>query len=379
MNPSEILRYFEGGQDRILSAIRAIVDIESPSHNAERSAAVADWVETEAHATGAAISVERIIVDDGHHIIIRAFSGDGSPTLLLGHTDTVHPVGAATRNPTRIEGNKMYGCGIFDMKANVVLMLETLRFFNANGIKPARPINILLSCDEEVGSFSGRPLVEREGGKASQCLVFEPSADGKLKTGRKGTGLFRLEAIGKPAHAGLEPEKGANAIVEISRHIERIHAIANGSIGTTVNVTTMKGGTTTNVIPERAECEADVRFATIAEAERVEDEFRSLKPFDERIKLEVHGGLNRMPLERTAAVVAFYEKARELAASFSYELGETQVGGASDGNFVAALGIPVLDGLGITGGGAHMLNEHILLDDVAKRATLMTLLLSSTY
>lgn len=377
MNPFEILRYFENEQERILSAIRDIVDIESPSHDANASAAVADWVESEARATGAAISVERIIVDDGHHVIIRAFSGDGAPTLLLGHTDTVHPLGAATRNPTRIEGDKMYGCGIFDMKANVVLMLEALRFFAAYGTRPSRPITILLSCDEEVGSFTGRSLVEREGAKSSQCLVFEPSAAGKVKTGRKGTGLFRLDAVGQPAHAGLEPEKGANAILEISRQIERIHAIANASVGTTVNVTTIKGGTTTNVIPEHAECEVDVRFATIAEAERVEDEFRTLKPIDDAVQLKMDGGINRMPLERTTDVVAFYERARDLAASFSYELGETQVGGASDGNFVAALGVPILDGLGITGGGAHMLNEHILLDDVAKRATLATMLLMS--
>ena len=379
MNPFEILRYFEDGQERILAAICSIVDIESPSYNAQRSAEVADWVESEAHATGAGISIERTVVDDGIHIIIRAFPGEGAPTLLLGHTDTVHPLGTAARNATRIEGGKMYGCGIFDMKANVVLMFEALRYFAAHGTRPSRPITILLSCDEEVGSFTGRPLVEREGAKAAQCLVFEPSADGKLKTGRKGTGLFRLEAIGKPAHAGLEPEKGVNAISEISRQIEHIHAIANGSVGTTVNVTTIKGGTTTNVIPEHAECEADVRFATIAEAERVEDEFRSLKPFDERVRLEVNGGLNRMPLERTEDVVAFYERARKLAASFDYELGETQVGGASDGNFVAALGVPILDGLGITGGGAHMLTEHILLDDVAKRATLIALLLSAAH
>lgn len=377
MNPFEILRYFEDGQDRILSAIREIVDIESPSYNAGASASVAEWVESEARATGADISVERTVVDDGTHIVIRAFQGDGDPTLLLGHTDTVHPLGAAKRNPTRIEGDKMYGCGIFDMKANVVLMLEALRFFAANGSKPSRPITILLSCDEEVGSFSGRSLVEHEAANAAQCLVFEPSADGRVKTGRKGTGLYRLHVTGKPAHAGLEPENGANAISEICRQIEHIHAMANGSAGTTVNVTTIKGGTTTNVIPEHAECEVDVRFSTGVEAERVEEEFRSLKPFDERVSLEVKGGVNRMPLERTADVIAFYEKASKLAASFGYELGETQVGGASDGNFVAALGVPILDGVGITGAGAHMLNEHILVSDVAKRATLVTLLLST--
>ena len=146
--------------------------------------------------------------------------------LLLGHTDTVHPIGTNLQNPTRIEGDRFYGCGIFDMKANVVLMLETLRFFAETGTTPSRPITILLSCDEEVGSFTGRPLVEREAANAERCLVFEPSFNGAVKTGRKGTGMFTLLAHGIPAHAGLEPEKGASAILELSRQIEKIHALA---------------------------------------------------------------------------------------------------------------------------------------------------------
>ena len=374
MNPYEVLEYFQDRQGAIVDAIREIVDIESPSHDATRNREVADWVERQAIATGAEVVVERISVDDGDHIIVRALLATGKPNMLLGHIDTVHPVGARVRNPTRIEDDKIYGCGIFDMKANVVLMLEALRYFATSGTRPSRPITILLTCDEEIGSHTGRPIVEREAANAAQCLVFEPSADGRVKTGRKGTGTFTLIAHGKPAHAGLEPEKGANAIVEISRQIELIHAIANDEIGTTVNVTTIKGGTTSNVIPEHAECEIDVRFSTIAEAERVNDAFCSLTAFDGQVTLELLGGINRMPLERTADVVAFYEKARDLAASFGYELGETQVGGASDGNFVAALGVPVLDGLGITGNGAHMLTEHILVSDIAKRATLVTML-----
>ena len=377
MNPHEILEYFQGRQGAIVDAIREIVDIESPSHDAERNRKVADWVERQAIATGAAAVVERVSVDDGDHVIVRAFPMGGKHTMLLGHIDTVHPVGARVRNPTRIEGDKFYGCGIFDMKANVVLMLETLRYFVTTGTQPRRPITIMLACDEEVGSHTGRPLVEREAANAAQCMVFEPSADGSVKTGRKGTGTFMLRALGKPAHAGLEPEKGANAVVEISRQIERIHAIACIENGTAVNVTTIKGGTTSNVIPEHAECEVDVRFSKMTEAARVNDEFQALVSFDERVTLEILGGINRMPLERTPAVVAFYETARDLAASFDYDLGETQVGGASDGNFVAALGVPVLDGLGITGAGAHMLTEHILVSDIAKRATLVTMLLMS--
>ena len=189
--------------------------------------------------------------------------------------------------------------------------------------------------------------------------------------------MYKLHAHGIPAHAGLEPEKGANAIAELSRQIANIHAIANPDIGTTVNVTTIHGGTTTNVIPEHAECEVDVRFSKMAEADRADAALRSLSVFDTRISLEVLGGINRPPLERTDAVIAIYEKARGLAAGFGYELGETQVGGASDGNFVAAMGVPVLDGLGIAGAGAHTLDEHILVSDIANRATLVTMLLMS--
>lgn len=358
-----------------MDSIREIVNIESPSHNAAQSRIVADWVERQAHATGADISVERISVDDGEHVLIRAFPGEGKHTFLLGHTDTVHPIGTNVQNPTRIEEDRFYGCGIFDMKANVALMFETLRFSANNNVRPSRPITILLSCDEEVGSHTGRTLVEREAANAERCLVFEPSADGKVKTGRKGTGMFTLRAHGIPAHAGLEPEKGANAILELSRQIERIHEIARPAEGTTVNVTTINGGTTTNVIPEHAECQIDVRFSKMAEAERVDVAFKALKALDERVSIELLGGINRPPMERTDAVIGLYEKARELASGLDYDLGETQVGGASDGNFVGALGVPVLDGLGIAGDGAHTLNEYILVSDIAKRASLVTLLI----
>ena len=374
---SEILKYYSEREAAIIDAIRQIVGIESPSHDAIRNREVVAWVEKQARSTGANVSIERVSVDDGDHIVIRAFSGEMKPTLLLGHTDTVHPVETNLQNPTRIEDDKFYGCGIFDMKANVVLMFEALRYFAVTKTMPQTPLTILLSCDEEVGSHSGRQLVEREASISSKCLVFEPSANGMVKTGRKGTGMYTLVAHGAPAHAGLEPEKGANAIAELARHIDAVHTIARPELGTTVNVTTFHGGTTSNVIPEHARCEIDVRFASMAEAERVDAAIRSLKSFNERVSIECLGGINRPPMERTDKVVALYQNARSVAASFGYELGETQVGGASDGNFVAALGIPVLDGLGITGAGAHMLTEHILISDIANRATLVTLLLKS--
>ena len=379
MKINETKGYFESRSQAIIEDIGEIVEIESPSNCADGSRKVVDWIVTQIDGLSPDIAIERVAVDGvGEHLIIRAFAGDAKPVLVLGHTDTVHPVGATEQNATRIDGDKYFGCGVFDMKANIVLMIEALRYFAETGERPTRPITILLACDEEVGSHSGREHVEREATIAEHCLVFEPSAAGRAKTGRKGTGMYRIRTKGVPAHAGLDPEKGASAILELSRQIERLHAMNAPAAGTAVNVCTASGGTTTNVIPENAECTVDVRFATIAEAERIDAAIRSLTAVDDRVSLDISGGVNRPPMERTKAVVALFEKARAIAASVGFELGETQVGGASDGNFVGALGIPVLDGLGIAGDGAHTLHEHILVSDIAKRANLVTILLVSS-
>lgn len=378
MNSKELLEHFQDRQDRIIRRIQQIVEIESPSHDITRSQKVVEWLIEYCKIISENFRIERIFAEDyGEHLIIRAFEDIESDKniLLLGHTDTVHPIGSKEKNPTRIEDGKLYGCGSFDMKANIVLMLEVLRTFVEFGIKPPKPITILLSCDEEVGSFTGREIVEREAARAAICLVCEPSANGKVKTGRKGTGMFRLKTHGIPAHAGLEPEKGASAILEISRQIEKLHTLNNLEIGTTVNVCTISGGTTSNVIPAEASCEIDVRFSSMNEAERIKNAIKSLTSFDERVKLEIQGEINRPPMERSEAVIKLYEKARKIAAEFDYELGETQVGGASDGNFVAATGVPILDGLGLAGNGAHTLDEFVFVEDIAKRATLIALLL----
>lgn len=378
MDPSSVLKYFESRQSAIVELIRAIVEIDSPSYDVERSRTVVDWIVEQTRDIGIDLDIERIAAEKyGDHLLIRAFPGSQKSTLLLGHTDTVHPVGTREKNPTRIEDGKFFGCGIFDMKSGVVLMLEALRFFATTGERPARPITILLSCDEEVGSFTGRELVERAAREADVCFVLEPSAQGRVKTGRKGTGMFTVEAHGIPAHAGLEPEKGASAILEAARQIEKLSSLNDLGAGTTVNVCTISGGTTTNVIPEHARFAVDVRFTSTEESQRIDKSVRGLSPFDSRVSLEIKGGINRPPLERTKSVAKLYEKARTIGESFGYNVGEAQVGGASDGNFVAALGVPVLDGLGIAGDGAHTLYEHILVDDIPKRATLLTLLLRS--
>ncbi len=376
MKAREFLEYFHSEQDDTLNLIREIVDIESPSRDIAGNRAVVDFLVNQTNKISPDFQIKRVFAENyGEHLIIRAFESNEKPILLLGHTDTVHPRKTKEQNPTRVEDGKFYGCGIFDMKANVILALEILKTFVKFNLEPARPITILLSCDEEIGSPTGRELVEREAERAEFCLVCEPSANGKVKTGRKGTGMFRLKTHGIPAHAGLEPEKGASAILEIARQIPKIQELNDPANGTTANVCTVSGGTTSNVIPEYASCEIDVRFTKKSEAEKVENALKNFKSFDEKVSLEVTGEINRPPMERTAAVVNLYEKARKIAESFTYELGETQVGGASDGNFVAALNVPVLDGLGVSGGGAHTLEEFIFVDDIPKRATLLASLL----
>lgn len=378
MNAKEIRAYFQQQQELLLNSIYEIVEIESPSFDVEGSRKVVSWIENELAKIPLDLIVEKTFAEEyGEHLIIRKFSTSGKPCLFIGHTDTVHPVGAKLQNPTRIENGKFYGCGIFDMKANIVLMLAVLRFLAENNIENVRPFTIMLSCDEEIGSFTGREIVEREAANAEFCLVCEPSANGKVKTGRKGTGMFTVKTHGIPAHAGLEPEKGASAILEISKQIPKIHELNDLAKGTTANVCQIHGGTASNVIPEHAECLVDVRFSSMSEAAKVENAIKNLQSTDERVSIEISGAINRPPMERTEKVAALYQKAKNLAASFDYELGETQVGGASDGNFVAALGVPLIDGLGVAGNGAHTLNEYILIDDLANRATLMTLLLLS--
>ncbi len=377
MDAAKLLAHFESRLDATIESISEIVEIESPSYDVVGSTAVVDWLEKNISVVLPGAKTERVLAKGcGEHFIARAFGKKaGKPILLLGHTDTVHPIGSKNDNPTRIEDGRLYGCGTFDMKANIALMFEVFRAFREFDLSPKRPCTILLACDEEVGSETGRPHVERLAKESECCFVFEPSAKGRVKTGRKGTGGFYLKAIGIPSHAGLDPEKGASAILEISKQIEKLHSFTDFDIGTTVSVGTIKGGTTTNVVPAEAECSIDVRFETMDEAARIEREIRSLEPMDERVKLELTGSINRPPMERTEGVARLFEKARDVAASFDYELDETQVGGASDGNFVGALGVPLLDGLGIAGDGAHTLEEYVLIEDIPKRATLLAKLL----
>jgi glutamate carboxypeptidase len=374
--------YFAKRQGEILALTRALVESESPSGYESGSKAVVSLLAAAARAMSAVTTIDRIPVENyGENLRLHAF-GNGKKSsrtiLILGHTDTVHPVGSLQSRPWRLEGNRAYGPGVFDMKANCVLALEAIRACASLNIVPQNQVVLLLTCDEETGSLSGRGLVEAESKRARTVLVLEPPATGgRVKTGRKGTGMFTLEVRGKAAHAGLEPEKGASAILEIARQIEHLHRMNNLSIGVTVNVGVVQGGTLSNVVAAEAGAEVDLRFGTNEDGARVEKEILGLRPYDRRVQLLVRGGVNRPPLERTDKVLAVYEHARLIAASMDYELGEAQVGGASDGNFAAAAGATVLDGLGIDGDGAHANHEHILIDDIARRGALLASLIST--
>ena len=318
----------------------------------------------------------------GEHLVIRAFekSSDAKQILIVGHTDTVHARGSVDERPWRTEAGRIYGPGIFDMKANCALAIEVLRVLAALKATPECAVTLVLTCDEEVGSQTGWPLMrELASERQTRCaFVLEPPASGgRVKTSRKGTGIFAIKVEGKAAHAGLEPEKGASAILELARQTEQLHAINRSGSGITLNVGVIHGGTRSNVVPAEAEGEIDVRFSTEAESLEIERILSNLKPVDERTKVFVSGGINRPPMERTPAVVELFEKARAIAAQLDFDLGEAQVGGASDGNFLAALGIPVLDGLGISGDGAHAVHEHIEAGDIARRGALIGGLLMS--
>jgi glutamate carboxypeptidase len=377
-----VLEFLEARRGEMLALTRALVETESPSGDVEGSRAVVELLVESAGKIDGITSIERIESPGyGEHLRVCAFGdarGESGTILLMGHTDTVHPRGSVKERPWREQDGRVYGPGIFDMKANCALALEVIGSCAALNLMPRRPVVLLLTCDEETGSMTGRSLVEEEARKARSVLVLEPSAaGGRVKTARKGTGIFTLAAHGIAAHAGLEPEKGASAILELARQIERLHAMNDAARGVAVNVGVVHGGTRSNVVPAEATAEIDVRFSTAEDARQLEETILSAKPFDERVKLSMSGGINRPPLERTEKVAALYQVARRVAARLDFELGETSVGGASDGNFAAALDVAVLDGLGITGDGAHATHEHIMADDIARRGALLTGIIAS--
>jgi glutamate carboxypeptidase len=301
--------------------------------------------------------------------VVLDYPGSGGPLTVLAHYDTVWSAGTLADWPVEVAGDRLTGPGVFDMKAGLVQAVWAIRALRAAGANtPA--LRLVLTGDEEIGSPFSRPLIEAACADAAAVLVFEASADGAVKTARKGVGLFEVRARGVEAHAGLEPGRGASAIDEIARVVRTLHDATDLAEGTTVNVGVLRGGTRSNVVAGSAEAMVDVRVSSVAAQDRIDAVLAGLAPHDPRAELTVTGGWNRPVMERGPGIAALYELAVGVAAELGFELAETAVGGASDGNFAAALDRPVLDGLGAVGAGAHARHEHVSIDGMVQRSAL---------
>lgn len=298
--------------------------------------------------------------------------GKAKPLMLLGHLDTVWPLGTLKKMPFRLRGGRAWGPGVLDMKAGVVMALTALRLLGE--AKLARPVIFLLNSDEETGSEYSRALTESLARKCASVFVLEPAQGraGAYKTARKGVGHYRLQVHGIAAHSGVDFSQGHSAVLELGRQIERASAFTDAARGITVNAGVIGGGTRSNVVAAEAWAEFDVRIAKAVDGPRMDRRFHSLRAVDRQCTLEVAGGLNRPPMERTPGTVALFRRAATIAAGLGFQLQEAATGGGSDGNFTSALGIPTLDGMGAVGEGAHADKESILLDAIVPRTALLT-------
>jgi len=371
---TELLARAAAGRKRTIALIRRLVECESPSLEAR---AVRRFTELLAEELAPLASVRAYPGGSfGPHLSCE-FRLPGrrreGRILLLAHSDTVWPLGTLERMPFRHAQGRLWGPGVLDMKAGIALAIEAARLLIELERPVRRRVTLLVTSDEEVGSPSSRPLIEREARRSTAVLVLEPGTgpEGKLKTARKGVGAYTLRVRGRAAHAGVDFASGVNAIVELARQIGRVAGFTRLARGVTVSPGVIRGGSRSNVIPEEAEVEIDVRVPRLRDAEQLEARFRALRPSDERCTLEVRGGLNRPPMERSPGGVRLFRLAQGLARQIGLELEESLSGGGSDGNFTAALGVPTLDGLGAVGEGAHAEHESVLAERLPDRMALL--------
>lgn len=355
----------------LLDGIRQWVEIETPTGDAAAINGLMDLVAARFAKSGA--RVERIAgsAGRGDHIVATSPRGEGPGVLVLCHLDTVHPASTLSHFPFRIDGDKAYGPGIYDMKGGAYLALAAFESIAASGETPRLPIQLVYTSDEEVGSPTSRAIIERLGEGAKYVLVTEPAREGgKIVTGRRGTGRYTVRVQGRPSHSGTRPQDGRSAIKEMARQILDIESLADPARGINTNVGLIRGGTAANVVPEHCSIEVDLRMRTLADAHRLVATLQGLKPYDPDVRIMVEGQLNRPPFEKTEASARLLEKAKEMAARIGFELVDMYAGGGSDGNFLADR-LPVLDGLGVDGAGAHTLDEHLLISSLEPRMRLL--------
>ncbi len=371
---SELLTYCEREREWAITFIEALAGIESPSSDKPAVDRLGAFAADQFVRLGWRADVLEQTVA-GNHLRLSWGTGD-TQVLLLGHIDTVWPIGQLARMPVRRASGRLSGPGVYDMKGGIGVGAFAVRALAALRITPRHRVVWLLTSDEEIGSQTSRAIIEDEARRSVAVLVLEPSLPGGgVKTGRKGVGEFTIEAHGVSAHAGIEPEKGVSAIVELAHQVLALQTVQDPSRGLTITAGRIEGGTRTNVVPAYGRLELDVRVSTMQDAKGIEQALHALKPHLPGARLQIGGGINRPPLERTAGVIRLYEQARAVAHELKHELAEGTTGGGSDGNFTAALGVPTLDGLGPLGGGAHAIDEHVELDPLAWRAALIAGLL----
>jgi glutamate carboxypeptidase len=375
-----ILSYIQPRQAEVVALIRQFVECESPSDSPEAvnrfaqlvSDTVAPFAKVRTFGGGAF----------GKHLVAEiALPGRRKPgqVLALGHGDTVWPLGTLRSMPFRHADGRLWGPGGLDMKAGIAFFVFAVRALRELEIPAPSKVLLQINSDEEVGSESSRELTEKNAAKSKAVLVLEPGTGlaGKLKTARKGVGDFTVTVRGRASHSGVDFTAGASAVVELARQIDKIASFTDLKRGLTVNPGVISGGTRSNVVAAEARAEVDIRVAKLKDAPALEKKFRALRPFDRRCKIEVSGGLNRPPMERSAGIVKLFRTAQALARELGVEIEESMTGGGSDGNFTAALGVPTLDGLGAVGEGAHAPNESILVDRIVDRTALIAKLLAT--
>jgi glutamate carboxypeptidase len=364
----------------VLSRIRRYVEYETPSHHEAEIVALSEAVANDLRAIGATIE-EHAAPGLGRNLVARLNGSEAAsdrPLLLMAHMDTVHPVGTLAQRPFRITDDRAEGPGVYDMKSGLALMIEALAWHARRSTTLPRPVTLLVTCDEEIGSHSVRGLIDEHARAAIAVLVPEPCMpDGGVKTGRKGVATYRVETTGRAAHAGIEPGTAVSAIAELVQQCARIMQLADHAKGTTLNIGTIGGGSATNVVAAEAFAGVDVRLAVAAEGERIDRALRALTPVHPGATVRVELKEDRPPLVRTPAIQALYKQARACAERLGVDLKEGSTGGGSDGSLAAAAGAAVLDGLGPRGGGAHAVDEHILIEDLPFRLALLCSLIET--
>lgn len=374
------LAFARSKQNDMIALIRELVECESPSDNPRAVNRFVELVSSRVQGVAKvrAFAGGRFGRNLRCEFLLPGSKKDGQ-ILALGHSDTVWPMGTIASMPFRQEKGRLWGPGVLDMKSGIAFFLFAMQALREMDRPVRRKVILQLNSDEEVGSESSRALTEQGAKKSAAALVLEPGTGwtGKIKTARKGVGDYTVTVHGRASHAGLDFESGASAVVELARQIERIARFTRLERGITVNPGVIRGGTRTNVVAAEARAEVDVRIPRLKDAEWLERQFRSLRPVDKRCALEVRGGLNRPPMERSVEIGKLFALAKKAAAELGVKAQESAVGGGSDGNFTAALGVPTLDGLGGVGEGAHASTESIRIDRMADRTALLAKLVAS--